>query len=95
MSTRTRITADDGYPNRCSMRTEEDGSVRVLDYYAPADGGYVREHWLGCRQVCEWLGTTGRALTWKPDSRRYPTLAHLIRAEHKKRQAAERREMRR
>lgn len=87
---RTTITSDAGYPNRCTIRYEDEaGQLVERDFFAPAEGGYVREDWRNPRQVCERLQGGGATLVWSPE--RDGTLASLVRREWRARRAAERR----
>lgn len=89
MPARARITTDDGFPNRCTLRYEDEyGEQRERDFFAPRDGGYVRENWGSPRQVCDRLSGGGATLVWRPD--RDATLADLIRRERRRALAAER-----
>jgi hypothetical protein len=82
MTTRARIIADETYPSRCTLRYEdEEGHVIERDFFAPRDGGYVREDWSNPRQVCERLSGGGATLVWQP--KRDATLADLIRRERR------------
>jgi hypothetical protein len=87
---RATITTDGTYPNRCTLRYEDEYGHQIeRDFFAPASGGYVREDWSNPRQVCEGLSSMGATLVWNPA--RDATLADLIRRERRSAQAAERR----
>ena len=81
-TTRARITTDENFPNRCTLRYEDEyGNQIERDFFAPAGGGYVREDWSNPRQVCERLSGGGATLVWSP--KRDATLADLIRRERR------------
>lgn len=87
--TRATITTGE-FPNRCTMRTQDEyGNTIERDFFAPRNGGYVREDWINPRQVCERLSGGGATLTWNPAHD--VTLSALIRRERKRDMAAERR----
>ena len=92
MTTTMRLTTDAGYPNRCTLRYADAYTdvVETRDFFAPADGGYVKENWSSPRQVCGNLSGGGATLTWNP--KRDAALADLIRREYRAMRAAERRE---
>jgi hypothetical protein len=93
-TTRAMITSDSGFPNRCTLRYETDlGDVVERDFFAPLEGGYVRENWSQPRQVCERLSSGGATLVWNP--KRDATLADLIRRERAAAMRRERSEARR
>jgi hypothetical protein len=80
-----KITLDAKRPARCTLHTRTwDGTERVRDFFTDPRGGYVRENWNNPRQICERLSSTGPTLRWIP-SKKYPTLAHLIRREYRRR----------
>lgn len=98
---RTRIIADAADSSRCTLRThDEDGELVTREFFVslPSSGlGYVREWVSGgrdARQVCEGLSDAGATLMFGPCPQ-YPTLAHLIRAEHRRAQRARAAETRR
>jgi hypothetical protein len=77
---RTKFTATDDH--LCSLLYEDaaTGDFVTRHFFAPADGGYVRE-WVNggrdARQVCDALGAGGATLYW---SGRKP-LIEMIRRE--------------
>lgn len=82
---RTRIE-DSTAANRCTL-TSPDGEVTY--YWAPMDGGYVRDvtrqpGTLG-PQVCDRLAYTGNTLHWNGKGR----LIDIIRREHRARKRRE------
>jgi len=84
---RARITADADYPNRCTIRYEDEyGYPLHREYYAPTQGGYVQR--VGWGQVCEKLQGGGATLTWNPSHDK--TLADLIRRERRAAMRADR-----
>ena len=92
MRTRTRITSDAGFPSRCTLRCENEyGEIESRDFFTPADGGYVRENWDNPTQVCGRLSNRGYTLEWRP-SVKFPTLAAMVRREHRAAQRAMKRE---
>lgn len=70
-------------PHYCNIEyTYEDGSFHRREFGAPANGGYVYENLNNPRQICEGLARTGWALRWDPNE--FPTLADLLRHEHRR-----------
>ncbi len=91
--TRTTIRRDDA-SNRATMTYQDDmGRVVTREFFAPAEGGYVRENWNNPRQVCAMLAGGGATLVWNP--KRDPELVDLIRRERAQAMRAERAMMRR
>ncbi len=69
--------------NYCNIEyTYEDGNFHHRQFGAPANGGYVFENLNNPRQIWEGLARTGWALLWHPTE--FPTLADLLRHEHRR-----------
>lgn len=86
---RARITTDEHFPNRCTLKAEDEyGDVRERDFFAPPGGGSVRENWSNPRDVCAGLMGGGWVLEWNPE--KHPKLADLIRRERRRTLAADR-----
>ena len=86
---RAKIT--DLGPNRCKLTEHDDDKYHVTTYWAPNEGGYVRDvslqpGTLG-RQVCYGLTYLGDTLTWVPGHER---LVDLIRRERRREKRQER-----
>lgn len=85
-----RATIKEIHDNRVVHRfTDEWGEKHVFTYFAPSDGGYVRQDdGRQYPQVCERLYGMGRTLVWSP---KRESLVALIRREWKRRRDYERR----
>jgi hypothetical protein len=86
---RTRFIQDSS-PNYCTIEyTYECGGKIRRDFGAPFNGGVVWEDHQKLRTVCEGLYSLGWVLLWDP--KEDPTLSDLLRREHRRAMAAERR----
>ena len=75
--------------NRCSITYQDDmGTTVTRDFFAPGNGGYVREDWDSPRQVCGELRGGGWTLMWDP--KRHPKLVDLVREEWTRRKRRDR-----
>ncbi len=78
------------YPNYCTIEiTYEDGGKVRCEYGAPEKGGPVWWDHEKLYTVCERLSYRGWVLHWDP--KEHPTLSDLLRREHRRAVAAERR----
>lgn len=74
-------------PHECTMRfLDEHGNYYERNFFAPSNGGYVRENYHQPRQVCEGLRRLGNTLWWDPKYDK--TLSALIRRESRRDWAA-------
>jgi hypothetical protein len=88
----TKTTFEELATNRCVVSYTDpcDGCRITREFFAPSEGGYVRENdGQQYPQVCEELASMGNTLKWRPG---HP-LMDLIRREYRRMRAGERRDM--